>query len=365
MHTQQRDRAHSFLQSRNIHRALFANPATVAWLTGFAPPPHMGQSPFAGGPPLVWYDSGQFTLIITDLYDTSAVSIPVVRYGGFIFDRPMTGADDLLKAVRPLLGNSAQSLGVETYDVPASLASPELNVTPINGWLSPFRMVKTAEELAKMRRAYALGDLAHAAARQATVAGAREIDVWNAAHAAVQAAQGHRVPFGNDCVVNYREGNIGGPPGDLVLHAGDSVIVDISTRVEGYWSDSCGTYYVSGPSAKQKAMHNTAAKALEFAISLIKPGAIANEIDGKVRKFIANAGFPVYPHHTGHGIGASTHEEPRIVPYNTTPLEAGMVVMLEPGTYFPTEAAVRLEDAVLVTSDGAEVLTKHDKSYSH
>lgn len=363
MHTQQRERAHAYLQSRNISRALFANPATVAWLTGFAPPPHMGQSPFAGGPPLVWYESGNFSLIITDLYNTDSVSIPVIRYGGFIADRPMTGPEDLLNVVRPLIGNSAQPLGVETYDVPASLISPDLNLTPIDRWLNPFRMVKTDEELAKMRRAYALGDLAHAAARKATVAGAREIDIWNAAHAAAQAAHGGRVPFGNDCVVNYREGNIGGLPGDLALHPGDSVIVDISTRVDGYWSDSCAVYYVSGPNAKQKAMHDTAAKALDYAISLIKPGAIANEIDQKVRKFMADAGYPVYPHHTGHGLGASTHEDPRIVPYNTISLEAGMVVMLEPGIYFPKEAAVRLEDAVLVTKDGAEVLTKHDKSY--
>ena len=73
------------------------------------------------------------------------------------------------------------------------------------------------------------------------------------------------------------------------------------------------------------------------------------------------AGYPVYPHHTGHGVGVSGHEEPRIVPYNQIALAPGMVIMVEPGIYFPGETAIRLEDALLVTESGAEVLTRHDK----
>jgi Xaa-Pro aminopeptidase len=89
---------------------------------------------------------------------------------------------------------------------------------------------------------------------------------------------------------------------------------------------------------------------------------VAREIDQKVRDFIAQAGYPVYPHHTGHGVGASGHEAPRIVPYNDEVLQEGMVIMLEPGIYFPGETGVRLEDAVLVNAGGAELLTHHDKS---
>ena len=69
-----------------------------------------------------------------------------------------------------------------------------------------------------------------------------------------------------------------------------------------------------------------------------------------------------YPHHSGHAVGVSVHEEPRIVPYNDTILEAGMVIMLEPGIYLPGETGVRLEDGMLITQDGVEVLTTHDKS---
>ncbi len=359
MHTEQRQRAHTLLKSRGLARALFANPYTVTWLTGFAVPLQLGLGPFAGGPPLVWYDAGQFTLIALDSFATSGVTLPVISYPSYAVETPIGGPSNLAKIVRDLTGNSHTALGVETLHLPVSLLPLHASVTPVDGWLDPLRMVKTAEELEKLRRAFALGDLAHVAAQEATRVGAREIDVWAAAHSAVQQKAGQRVPFGNDCVVSYRENNIGGWPGDLPLRAGDSLMVDISTRVEGYWSDSCNTYYPGTPTEQQTAMRRTAADALDFAISLIKPGIPANEIDRKVREFIANAGYPVYPHHTGHSVGTSPHEEPRIVPYNPTPLEAGMVIMLEPGTYFPREAAVRLEDAVLVTNDGAEILTKH------
>ncbi|GAB4581864.1 MAG: hypothetical protein Fur0022_46160 [Anaerolineales bacterium] len=356
MHTEQRQRTHDFLRARGLPRALFAHPDTVTWLTGYAAPLQVGPGPFAAAPPLVWYEDGVFTLIVLDFADTSGITVPVIRYAGNTVDQPIPSAENIAAIVRQLTGN--YPVGVETRALPAFLL-PHGEITPIDGWLAPFRMVKTAEELEKMRRAFALADLAHATAREATRVGAREIDVWAAAHSAVQQQAGGRIPFGNDCVVSYRENNIGGWPADLPLRPGDSLMVDISTRVEGYWSDSCNTYYVNDLSQRQRKMRHTAAEALDFAISLIKPGILANEIDRKVRAFIANAGYPVYPHHTGHGIGIAPHEEPRIVPYNTLPLEPGMIIMLEPGIYYPREDAVRLEDAVLVTNDGAEVLTRH------
>jgi Xaa-Pro aminopeptidase len=140
------------------------------------------------------------------------------------------------------------------------------------------------------------------------------------------------------------------------------LVVDLSTILHGYWSDSCATYYAGEPTPQQVTMHRTAQEALEFGISLVRPGAVAREIDRKIRQFIADAGYPVYPHHTGHGIGVIGHESPRIVPYNEETLQEGMVIMLEPGIYLPGETSVRLEDGLLVTSDGVEVLTKHDKS---
>lgn len=364
MPREQLRRARDLLCAQHIDRALFANPASVTWLTGVAAPLHTGPSPFAGGPPLVWYEGGRFDLIVQDALAPQAIldDVRVLVYQGYTVDEPLAGAENLSTIVRQMLGNT-RALGAEVRHAPAFLLPREADLTPIDGWLEPLRMVKTPAEIEILKHNFALTDIGHAAVQRAIRGGAgqREIDVWQAAQSAIETAAGERVPLGNDCVVGYRQNNIGGWPGALPLRPGDSMIVDLGTRQGGYWSDSCGTYYVDEPTPRQRAVHRCVQDALEFAIGLIKPGAVAQEIDQRVRQFIAQAGYPVYPHHTGHGVGVTPHEEVRIVPYNDRVLEAGMVLMLEPGIYFPGEFGVRLEDAMLVTPTGAEVLTKHPR----
>lgn len=357
MHDEQKQRARELLAQKGIDKALFANPHSVTWLTGYFSPPQVGPSAYAGGPPLVLYGEGEFHLVVLE-GSPMPKDIPAVAYAGYSFQAPLAGREALVNTIRDLWSGSRGKVGIEADHLPFSLA-PE-GALPIDGWLEPLRRVKTAEELALLRRCFALTDIGHAAARQAIDVGKREIDIWEAAQTAIELAAGKRVAIGNDCVVSYRENNIGGWPQDLMLRHGDSLILDLSVILDGYWSDSCATLYTGEPSGKQKVMHQVVADTLAYAISLVKPGAISGEIDQKMRSFLDKAGFPDFPHHAGHGVGVSGHEEPRIVPYNRIPLEAGMVILLEPGIYFP-RAAVRLEDAVLVTADGAEVLTQHNK----
>jgi Xaa-Pro aminopeptidase len=367
MHTEQRERAQALLARQGVERALFASRASLLWLTGFAPPVNLGPNPFAGGPPLLWYAGGTWTLIVMDGHAAiaAATGLPLVSYLGYTTEAPIASAANLAAALRDTVAGDAArgAVGVELADLPAALAQalPAASaLTPVDGWLEPLRRRKTAEELAKLRANFDLVAVGQRAARAAVRPGNREIDVWNALEGAIQAAAGERVAVGNDCTVGYRDMNIGGWPGTWPIREGDAFIVDLSTQLGGYWSDSCATYYAGPPSERQAAMHRVALAALELAISLARPGAVAGEIDRRVRQFIADAGYPVYPHHTGHGVGATPHEEPRIVPYNRLALEPGMVVMLEPGIYFPGETAVRLEHAVLVTEGAPELLTSHD-----
>jgi len=379
MHRAQRQRAHARLQTAGINRALFANHSSVRWLTGFAPPLQLGPNLFQGGPPLVWYEDGHFTLIVMDGQADAAGNIAqepdcdLVTYLGYTIEQPIAGGDRLAEVLPSVLTpvsshHGASHIGIEENDVTARVLrivqqplGDSLDLTPIDGWLEPLRMVKTEEELTKLRENFALTDVAHAAARRAVAAGQREIDVWRAIHGAVEQHAGQRVPLGNDCVVGYRQNNIGGWPLDHEIRSQDSLIIDLSTVLHGYWSDSCATYYAGEPTAEQVAMHHMAENALDFAISLVRPGAVAREIDQQVRQFVRDAGYPVYPHHTGHGVGVTGHEGPRIVPYCEDVLTEDMVVMLEPGAYVAGVGGARLEDALLVTADGAEILTHHDK----
>jgi hypothetical protein len=167
------------------------------------------------------------------------------------------------------------------------------------------------------------------------------------------------VPLGNDCVVGSRSpNNIGGWPLEHEIKPGGSLIVDLSAVHQGYWSDSCATYYPGEPTPRQAAIHRVVQEALEFGISLVRPGAVAREIDRKIREFIEKAGYPPHPHHSGHAVGVSPHEAPRIVPYNDEVLQAGMVIMLG-------RAVGEVESGWKTgcwSRRMAEILTKHDKS---
>jgi Xaa-Pro aminopeptidase len=374
MHEQQRQQTLDLLKSRQLDAALFSSMESIKWLTGFTPPLNTGLNPFAAGDALLWVEHGHFSLIVLDSQAEGASAFgtlagcELITYAGYTIESPIRTHENLKAVLAGKIGVSgAARVGIEPDHLLHFVREAfPANATPVSmtGWLVPLRMIKTDEELAKLRHNFALVDEGQAVARRHCTAGTREIDVWAAVHSAISARAGAPLYLGNDCVVGYRSpNNIGGLPAANPIREDTALIVDLSTAWAGYWSDSCGTYYPQGPTPRQEKLHTFVQGALEYAISLVRPGAVSGEIDRRVRQFMADAGYPVYPHHTGHGVGVSSHEEPRIVPYNDIALQAGMVLMLEPGIYFPGETSVRLEDAVLVTSDGAEVLTHFSKGF--
>ena len=372
MHQEQRDRTHQLLKAQGVQRALFANPANVTWLTGFARPWRIGADMYAGGPPLIWYEAGTFTLIVMDSQMADAETFArqpdcdVRGYQGYSYTQQPAGPELLKATLRKVVGKvgAGTKVGFEAGHLPVALADvvrddqvANVELVAIDGWLDSLWQIRTAEELDKMRQNFDLIAVGQAAAKGAIRPGNLELDVWYAIHTAIQQTAQITLPLGNDCTVGRR---MGGPAQAVEILPDDSFVVDLSTMLHGYWSDSCVTYYATEPSSKQVAMHRTAAEALELAISLARPGAVAREIDQQVRQFITAAGYPAYPHHTGHGIGVIAHEAPRIVPHSDEVLRKGMVVMLEPGIYYPGETGVRLEHAVLINDDGAEILTPYD-----
>ena len=370
----QRQRAMKRLQAGGIEQALFASPLSVRWLTGLDVPGGAVENPA-----LLWYDQGNFTLLVENSFAAQSASFgaqqgcAVRDYLGYTIQQPIDRPRFLAKALADVADSSLEEtdvIGVETQSLSMHLwwAVRHLlpggyDLTPIDGWLEPLRAVKTAEEIATIREGFRLTDIGHVAGRQAVQAGAREIDVWTAVQSAVEQAAGQRMQLGNDCIVGHRPtNNIGGPPGDIAIRPDDSFILDLSVIHRGYWTDSCATYYAGEPTAQQVTLHNFVEEALAYAISLVKPGAVAKEIDQKVRDFMARGGYKVYPHHTGHGIGLTGHEAARIAPSNDEVLEAGLVIRLERAISFPGVTSVRLEDGLLVTETGVEILSGHDKS---
>jgi Xaa-Pro aminopeptidase len=151
----------------------------------------------------------------------------------------------------------------------------------------------------------------------------------------------------------------GAEPSNTALQRGDIVLTDTSPWIDGAWSDTARVVVVGTPNTEQRRMFDAVRRALDLAISLCRPGAIACEVDRKVRESLAGWG-PVYHHHTGHALGASWSEEPRIVPYNKMQIEEDMVLAVEPAIYRPGFGGMRLEDVFVVRANGNELLSQSE-----
>jgi Xaa-Pro aminopeptidase len=142
---------------------------------------------------------------------------------------------------------------------------------------------------------------------------------------------------------------------DRELQMGDVVVVDIGGPVEpGYNSDCTRTYVLGEPDSQIAEQYAVLQRAQAAAVAAVRPGVTAEQVDAAARDVLARAGLAEYfVHRTGHGIGLSVHEEPYIVAGNDLPLAEGMAFSVEPGIYLPGRWGARIEDIVIVTTDGA------------
>ena len=357
-------------EEKRLSSVLLSNPATITWLTGYAPPIQTGPNPFEGGPALGWWDEGKLTLVLSDgeAGAAGALGLGTRDYVAYTIEGPAAGFRHQAAALKELIaasGDGKGRVGLEFNFLPAALletireALPHAELIPLDASFDLLRAVKTPDEVQRIRASLALCDLAQAETIRLMRRGMSEIDLWTQVKAALEVAAGGRLPVLADFVAGGRSADIGGLPGGYVLQDGDAVIADIVPRLNGYWGDNCGTHFVGEPPVELRKRYQIVREALCAAIAVVKPGLRACDLDGQLRRAIADAGYPIYPHHSGHGLGTTYHEEPRIVPYNEQALQPGMVIALEPGVYLPGAGGVRLEDVLLVTEAGCEVLTRH------
>ena len=151
-------------------------------------------------------------------------------------------------------------------------------------------------------------------------------------------------------------------PGPRKIQRGEFVTMDFGCVYGGYCSDMTRTFYFKEVSDEHRHIYETVRKANEAAIAKIKPGIPLCELDNTARKLITDEGYgPQFNHRLGHFIGLSEHEFGDVSSVNTDKAVPGMIFSIEPGIYLTDDTGVRVEDLVLVTEDGCEVLNHYPK----
>lgn len=231
-----------------------------------------------------------------------------------------------------------------------------------SGLIGELRKYKGVDEAEKMRESSRLAEKALGLVIPRIKAGMKEIEVREMLETEMK-KQGLSGPSfetiigsgPNSALPHYTAG-------ERVLKAGDSIVIDFGGLYQGYCSDMTRTVLLGKAGEEYRRVYEAVKGGQLKAIEAVKPGMKAYEIDAAARNYIAEKGYGDYfIHRTGHGIGMEVHEEPYISNISDTVLQPGMVFSIEPGVYLPGKFGVRIEDLVMVTETGVEVLNKFSK----
>jgi Xaa-Pro aminopeptidase len=330
---------------------LLSAPADVRWASGFTTP--------ADGKVVVTGDAA--TLITDDRYTAQAAeeSVIEVRIAG-----AHRQLDEILACVGELrLAVQADHLtwkGAREFE--GRLGGPPLAT---EGLTRPLRLIKAPDEIDRLREAARLTDAAFAHVLGGALrAGVREIDVALEIERFVRQNGGEGMAFDVIVAGGHRSAMPHGAASERVLERGDLVTLDFGARVDGYHADMTRAVAIGPVGEPLRGWFDAVLHAQEEAVAAIRPGLSGVDADQVARDRLAEAGIAeLFVHSLGHGVGLQIHEGPSLSTRSTDVLAPGMVVTVEPGVYRPGVGGLRIEDLVLVTEDGHDVLSRSPKGY--
>jgi Xaa-Pro aminopeptidase len=239
---------------------------------------------------------------------------------------------------------------------------PEVKLVATTGLVESLRLIKDAGEVGRIQAACAMADAALAAVRRRLGEGATEAEValeleWQMRRLGADGPSFETIVASgpNAAMPHHRAGA-------RRITEGDLVVLDFGALVDGYHSDMTRTVMVGEPSDTQSRMYDVVREAQAAGVATVKAGAEAKAVDDACRSIIRDAGWDeAFLHRTGHGVGLDIHEPPRVARTADGMLADGHVVTVEPGVYLVEHGGVRIEDTVVVTSEGCRTLTRAPK----
>lgn len=233
---------------------------------------------------------------------------------------------------------------------------------PLQHRINEMRIIKTPEEIEKLKIAETIGDKAFEHVINIIKCGMTELEVAAELEYVMKKNGAESLSFDTIVASGANSSLPHAVPGNRVIREGDFVLMDFGCKYDGYCSDMTRTIVMGTASQKQREIYDIVLKAQTEAMKYIKAGVTGGEIHNIASKVIEDAGYgDCFGHGLGHSVGMFIHENPRFSPSEKSVIMAGTIETVEPGIYIPDFGGVRIEDMILVTEDGFENLTHSPK----
>ena len=243
-------------------------------------------------------------------------------------------------------------------------ASLSVELAPVEDFVEKFRLIKTPQEIELTREALMVAEQVFQQVVKKIEPGMTEKSLAWKMERAMREAGADDLSFPIIVAAGPNSALPHAVPTDRPVELGEPILFDWGIRLNGYCSDTSRTVILGPADETFKNVYQTVLKAQKLAIAAIKSGASTKAVDAVARDYIHSHGFEgKFGHGTGHGTGLAVHEGPRLSPLKETKLESGMIVTVEPGIYLPEWGGVRIENQVVVQTDGPEVLNQLNTSY--
>ena len=332
------DRLAALVAERELDRFLVSDLVNVQYLTGF------------GGTNGACIWGAEARVFLTDFRYTERAEVEVEGW------EVVTVKDDWLGGIAERLsgrvGFEDHHMSVRSRDRLEQKLGEGVSLEGAGGTVEKLRRVKDDAELGAIAAAAELADEAWRWALERGLAGRTELDVargveaWMREHGA-EPSFPTIVAAGPNGALPHAE------PGEREIGRGELVVFDMGAKLGRYCSDGTRTFATGEPGERAREVYETVREAQAAALAAVKAGARAEDIDTVAREPIGAAGHGErFGHGLGHGVGLEVHEEPRVSQRSEDVLAAGEVVTIEPGVYLPGELGVRIEDLVVVSTDG-------------
>lgn len=317
---------------------------------------------YTGAKVMLIVDATASTLIIDKRYleetQQSAVADTITAwtapsYGEIVANLKESGARKV--------GFESANVTVKQYERMAK-EFDALQLVGVSGLIEPIREVKDSYEIAKITGAAAIGDSAFDYILGVLKPGMTEIEIGIELDFFMRRHGAERPSFDTIVASGIHSAVPHATPSSREIEIGDFLTLDFGAVVNGYHSDMTRTVVIGKANAKQREIYAKVLEAQEAALNAVAAGKVCQDLDAVARDIISEAGYGEnFVHSLGHGVGLNVHEAPTLVKGNEEMLAADMVVTVEPGIYINGFGGVRIEDLVVVTGTGREVLTLSTK----